>query len=155
MSDPAIKHDEIWYDANCHCRRLQLRVRCRPLYQLPDPQESTSSSSSSKDFEPFALPDCNCSICVKNGYHNIYPENPDKDIEWISGRDEMTSYQYGPGIMTHQFCPTCGSSIVLLIDMSKMGKPELGFRTGINVRNFHDCNILAALLEPFVERGTD
>ena len=100
----------IWYDANCHCRRVQLRVRYSPLYASDD-----------ASIEPAPVINCNCSICTKNGYLNIYPEKPDDDIEWISGKDELKSYSFATGAVEHKFCPNCGSSIILVADTSQWG----------------------------------
>ena len=112
--------NKAWYDANCHCRRIRLRLRISPLY---------ASADSSAATEPFNVINCNCSICTKNGYLNVYPHNPDEDIEWISGKDELKKYQFAQGNVGHMFCPNCGSSVVLLVDFSKFvegGRAKVG-----------------------------
>lgn len=54
---------------------------------------------------------CNCSICEHNGYLTIFAER--KDIEWISGWEEMTSYKFATGRKIHHFCGTCWSSVCI------------------------------------------
>jgi hypothetical protein len=39
----------------------------------------------------------------------IYPL--ESNITWLSGKDEMTLYSFGPKRVAHSFCPTCGTSI--------------------------------------------
>lgn len=49
------------------------------------------------------------SICHANGYLMVYPL--ETNINWISGKDNMTSYSFGPERIAHSFCPTCGTSV--------------------------------------------
>ena len=108
-------NNRVWYDANCHCRRVSLRFRSNPLYF---PEDSPGDA--------FRVWNCNCSICTKNGYLNVYPNDPKEDIEWSRGKDDLKSYEYGSHVK-HMFCPTCGSSIVLYVDWGQ------GEKTGVNV----------------------
>ena len=143
---PSTQPEKVWYDANCHCRLVRLRLRIAPLYTpSPEPPFSPSSSSSSHHTSttppqsstpttnqistPFA---CNCSICTKNGYLNIYPSSYETDIEWLHGKDEMTAYEYGPCERKHMFCKRCGSSVALFsyFGGSREGKSPT---VGINV----------------------
>ena len=39
----------------------------------------------------------------------IYPL--ESNITWQRGKDEMTTYAFGPQRIAHSFCPTCGTSI--------------------------------------------
>ena len=113
---------KVWYDANCHCRLVRLRLRIPPLFSTP---------SSPSVEEPLKVINCNCSICTKNGYLNIYPEDPDTNIEWLSGKDELKRYEFGIQNCGHMFCPNCGSSVALFIkDVEKIGG---GPNLGINV----------------------
>ncbi|KAL8897262.1 MAG: hypothetical protein Q9192_002665 [Flavoplaca navasiana] len=111
-SPPSTQLEKVWYDANCHCRLVRLRLRIAPLYTpSPEPPSSSSpshtstpppsTSSTNQLSTPFA---CNCSICTKNGYLNIYPSSYENDIEWLHGKDEMTAYEYGPCERKHMFC---------------------------------------------------
>ncbi|KAL9038218.1 MAG: hypothetical protein Q9180_003264 [Flavoplaca navasiana] len=140
-SPPSTQPEKVWYDANCHCRLVRLRLRIAPLYTpLPEPPSSSSPSSHTSTplpsthspnqlSTPFA---CNCSICTKNGYLNIYPSSYENDIEWLHGKDEMTAYEYGPCERKHMFCKRCGSSVALFsyFGGSKEGKSPM---VGINV----------------------
>lgn len=119
-----VEKNKLWYDANCHCRLVRLRLRTLPLY---------SSSGEQEVFQPWC---CNCSICTKNGYLNIYPTDQMNDIEWVSGKDELSRYMYGPKDIGHGFCPKCGSSIVLFVDLpvgADDGEGGRGRKVGINV----------------------
>ena len=121
MSTSEQPANKVWYDANCHCRRVRLRLHVSPLY--PSAEEGGSPA------EPAKIINCNCSICTKNGYLNIYPDDPDGDVEWVSGKDELNRYEFAKGNVGHLFCPNCGSSIVLLVDTSKWekgGRPKVG-----------------------------
>ena len=105
-----------WYDANCHCGRVRLRLHIAPL-------DDTGPNG------PLKVINCNCSICSKNGYLNIYPDDPVKDIDWVSGKDDLKAYTFATKAVEHMFCPTCGSSIVLFVDASKLeenGRWEIG-----------------------------
>lgn len=59
----------------------------------------------------FPVKNCDCSICERNGYLTIFAER--KDIEWISGWDEMRSYKFATGKKVHRFCGNCGSSVCI------------------------------------------
>lgn len=48
-------------------------------------------------------------ICHANGYLMVYPL--ETNITWVSGKDDMTSYSFGPERIAHSFCPTCGTSV--------------------------------------------
>lgn len=39
----------------------------------------------------------------------VYPL--ESNITWISGKDSLTDYTFGPERICHSFCPTCGTSI--------------------------------------------
>ena len=50
--------------------------------------------------------DCNCSICTKKGIlHLIVP--PER-FELISGKDDLTTYQFNTRTAKHTFCKHCG-----------------------------------------------
>ena len=52
---------------------------------------------------------CNCSICCKNGYLNVYPQRA--DVVFRRGEELMRGYAFGEKRCVHKFCPTCGSSL--------------------------------------------
>ena len=83
---------EVWYEANCHCAAIKYKVKLPPL-------------------ESIEIMSCNCSICTKNGYFNVYPKK--KDVVFHSGEDLLKGYNFGEKKCTHMFCPTCGSSILV------------------------------------------
>jgi hypothetical protein len=99
------------YFANCHCGAVTYTFYVTSLAQCE-------------------VTDCNCSICTRNGYLLVYPKR--KHVIFHSGYDDLHSYNFGEKVLTHKFCATCGSSIV--IDFH--GHPCIrggGDRLGINV----------------------
>ncbi|HEY7666414.1 MAG TPA: GFA family protein [Xanthobacteraceae bacterium] len=68
----------------CHCGRVRFRVTADLACVL----------------------DCNCSICSKKGIlHLIVP--PER-FELLSGRDDLTVYEFNTGTAKHMFCRHCG-----------------------------------------------
>ena len=100
MSNPDAE-TKVWYEANCHCGAIKYKVKIPSL----ETQQVTN---------------CNCSICCKNGYLNVYPKRT--DVVFHSGEDHMKGYLFGEKKCMHKFCPTCGSS--LFVD-PHMDDPEL------------------------------
>ncbi|KAK0622728.1 Mss4-like protein [Immersiella caudata] len=98
---------------SCHCGAVRFKVSHPPLDPQPTCQVPVSN--------------CNCSICQKNGYLAIYPNR--KDIEWLSGWDEMKNYRFGSKNRDHKFCGICGSSVC--IDF--LGNWHVGDVIGVNV----------------------
>lgn len=49
---------------------------------------------------------CNCSICRMTGFLHIIV--PHRDFELISGREALSTYQFGTGTARHLFCRECG-----------------------------------------------
>jgi len=47
-----------WQLANCHCGTIQYRVLIPPLTGVSDPRK---------------VMNCNCHLCTRNGYLNVYP----------------------------------------------------------------------------------
>ena len=71
-------------EGGCHCRRVRFRVTA----------------------DLTRVTDCNCSICTKKGFlHLIVP--PER-FELLSGKDELTTYQFNTGTAKHTFCKHCG-----------------------------------------------
>ena len=72
------------YEGGCHCGRVRFRVTA--------------------DLD--RVTDCNCSICTKKGILHLIvaPEQ----FELLSGRDDLTTYQFNTGVAKHTFCKVCG-----------------------------------------------
>jgi hypothetical protein len=71
-------------EGGCHCGRVRFRV--------------TADLAS--------VIDCNCSICIKKGIlHLIVP--PER-FELISGKDDLTTYEFNTKTAKHMFCKHCG-----------------------------------------------
>lgn len=105
------------HQANCHCGAVKYSVSKYPL----NAPESVMRA-------------CNCSICSKNGYIVIYPDQA--DVTFTQGKDLVREYRFASKQAPHYFCVTCGNS--LYIDVSKVfpGKEALA----INVSSL--CRIL-------------
>ena len=86
------------YDGSCHCGAVTFKVKTRPL------EEQTAL-------------DCNCSICVRNGYLWIYPP-PEAVLLSPSSLDHLVGYSFVGGTHSHKFCKHCGSSLLNFIDGS-------------------------------------
>jgi hypothetical protein len=72
------------YEGSCHCQKVRFRVTA----DLSDVSE------------------CNCSICAKKGFlHLIVP--PER-FELLSGKDDLTTYEFNTKVAKHTFCRTCG-----------------------------------------------
>jgi hypothetical protein len=71
-------------EGGCHCGRVRFRV-------IADLSRVTY---------------CNCSICAKKGFlHLIVPQD---QFELISGKDDLTTYQFNTKVAKHTFCKHCG-----------------------------------------------
>ena len=71
-------------EGGCHCGRVRFRV--------------TADLAS--------VSDCNCSICTKKGMlHLIVP--PER-FALLSGKEELTTYEFNTGTAKHTFCKHCG-----------------------------------------------
>jgi hypothetical protein len=49
---------------------------------------------------------CNCSICSKKGFLHLIV--PPEQFELLSGKDELTTYEFNTRTAKHTFCKTCG-----------------------------------------------
>ncbi|USP76981.1 hypothetical protein yc1106_04255 [Curvularia clavata] len=108
------------YTASCHCGAFTYNVTASP------PLDDASA----------LVTECNCSICVKNGYLLIYV--PDERIVFTQGKfEDLGSYSFASNSVGHRFCSTCGSSC--------MARPTVdGFMPGmtaVNVRMFKDVDV--------------
>lgn len=80
------------YNANCHCGAVTYTAH------LPSLVEHKVLA-------------CTCSICHANGYLFVYPER--QEVTFHSGYDHLRTYQFGKKLVSHKFCPTCGSSLLI------------------------------------------
>ena len=72
------------YEGGCHCGRVRFRVTA--------------------DLD--RVTECNCSMCTKKGFlHLIVP--PER-FELLSGRDDLTTYEFNTRVAKHHFCRHCG-----------------------------------------------
>jgi hypothetical protein len=69
----------------CHCGAVQFE------FDAPDIVDVT---------------DCNCSLCVMTGHAHVFVDAA--NLRFLSGRDGLTSYQFGSRTADHLFCGTCG-----------------------------------------------
>ena len=74
-------------EGGCHCGQLRYRA------QVEDPK----------------LIECNCSICTKKGALHLRLE-PAK-VEFLKGKNNLTSYRFGTKKARHLFCSTCGIAV--------------------------------------------
>lgn len=106
MSAPTPEAKLGTYNGNCHCGAVTFTVR------IPSLTEQTVTN-------------CNCSICVRNGYHWVFPQR--EDIVFHTGVDNLSEFRFASKVGVHRFCKTCGSSVSA--DFGEIG-------LGINVSNY-------------------
>ena len=71
-------------EGECHCGRVRFRVTA--------------------DLDRVTY--CNCSMCSKKGFlHLIVAPS---QFELLSGKDDLTTYQFNTGVAKHTFCKHCG-----------------------------------------------
>jgi hypothetical protein len=68
----------------CHCGRVRFRVTA--------------------DLDRVTY--CNCSMCAKKGFLHLIV--PPEQFEIVSGRDDLTIYQFNTKTAKHMFCRHCG-----------------------------------------------
>jgi len=69
----------------CHCGRVRISVNV-PVAAI--------------------VHQCNCSICEKSGFVHLIVEAKDMDI--LSGIDELSEYRFNTAVASHLFCRNCG-----------------------------------------------
>lgn len=115
MSEPTPEFTA--YAANCHCGAVRLTVN------IPSLMDHKVMS-------------CNCSLCTRNGYLNVYTER--KDVIFHSGADNLSAYPV-QNMNAHKFCSTCGSSMLAdAIGEVKDDEPDI---ISINVSNPLDIEL--------------
>jgi hypothetical protein len=72
------------FEGGCHCGRVRFRV--------------------TGDLDRVTY--CNCSMCSKKGFLHLIvaPEQ----FELLSGKDDLTTYQFNTKVAKHTFCKHCG-----------------------------------------------
>jgi hypothetical protein len=99
------------YQGGCHCKANLYEIELSPSIE-----------------EKHTVIKCNCSICSTNGYLLAFAE-PDK-VKWSSGgldTDKLTKYNFNKGVISHYFCPKCGTSVA--VDGALVGV----YKVGVNV----------------------
>lgn len=71
-------------EAGCHCGRVRFRV------------------TASLD----RITQCNCSICAKKGFLHLIVAP--QQFQLLSGKDDLTSYEFNTRTAKHTFCKHCG-----------------------------------------------
>lgn len=110
------------YHASCHCQLVRYTVTLSPPLE---------------DMESWVV-ECNCSICARNGYLNVYVQNECIEFESVGLESELVEkYRFGKQRVQHYFCSRCGSSL-----MAESIEP--GFYEGVkalNVRMFQNVDV--------------
>jgi hypothetical protein len=73
------------YQGQCHCGAVQFE------FNAPVKVDVT---------------DCTCSLCAMTAYQHVFVDAA--DLRFLSGRDVLTSYQFGSKTADHLFCGICG-----------------------------------------------
>ena len=76
--------DMVKHNGSCHCGRVRYEVETHLATVLA----------------------CNCSLCRKRGALWAYVDGA--HFKLISGKDDLTDYQFNKKVIHHLFCPTCG-----------------------------------------------
>ncbi|HSH63911.1 MAG TPA: GFA family protein [Methyloceanibacter sp.] len=85
---------------------------------------------------------CNCSLCRKRGALWAYVDGA--HFKLISGKDDLTDYQFNKKVIHHTFCKHCG------VGAFSKRQDESGAESyGINVRCLDDVDVEALALTPF------
>ncbi|PVI04521.1 hypothetical protein DM02DRAFT_725849 [Periconia macrospinosa] len=110
------------YQASCHCGLIRYTVVLSPPLH---------------DMQSWVV-ECNCSICARNGYLNVYVQNQCIQFQTV-GLDSnlVEKYRFGKQRVQHYFCSRCGSSL-----MAESIEP--GFYEGVkalNVRMFQGVDL--------------
>jgi hypothetical protein len=84
--------------------------------------------------------DCNCSICTKKGFlHLIVPPG---QFQLVSGKDDLTTYEFNTNTAKHTFCKHCGIH-PFYVPRSDQDKID------VNVRCLDNINLAAIAPKPF------
>jgi hypothetical protein len=87
---------------------------------------------------------CNCSICTKKGFlHLIVPL---AQFRLVSGKDDLTTYEFNTKIAQHTFCKHCGIH-PFYVPRSDPDKID------VNVRCLDTIDLAAIVPKPFDGRN--
>jgi len=106
----------------CHCGRVRFRITA--------------------DLD--RVSDCNCTMCTKKGILHLIV--PPEQFELISGRDDLTTYQFNTGTAKHTFCKVCGIH-PFYVPRSDPDKID------VNVRCLDDIDLTKITPRPFDGRN--
>lgn len=97
--------------------------------------------------QPGPAVECNCSICSRKGYLLWF--TPRSQLNILSGEDNLSIYTFGPHIIKHHFCTTCGCATFGL------GKPPGADveMAAINVRCLENVDLQTLERRPFDGRS--
>ncbi len=73
------------HKGGCHCGRIRFEV------EAPGDLE---------------VNECNCSICRLTGFLHLIVRKD--DFRLVSGKDDLSTYQFNTGVAKHFFCTVCG-----------------------------------------------
>ena len=74
-----------WLNGSCHCGTVKFKVR-------------TAVAPAGR---------CNCSLCRRKGAL-MSPAFPAEQLDIVSGKDDLTLYQFNTRVAKHYFCRHCG-----------------------------------------------
>ena len=83
---------------------------------------------------------CNCSVCSKKGFLHLIV--PPEQFELLSGKDDLTTYQFNTGTAKHTFCKVCGIH-AFYVPRSDPDKID------VNVRCIDDIDLSALTISTF------
>jgi len=134
----------VTYKAHCHCGRNKFTVAIPSLHSPYNPPANPPNPSPPADADPYPVISCNCSICLQNGYLNVYPLRTSLHFLSGGGPDSLSSYRFDPGKRVHYFCSTCGSSLYIdfaEVDRAIPGGGNVNEFVAVNVRAFKDIDL--------------
>ena len=122
-------------EGGCHCGRVRFRVTA--------------------DLNGVTI--CNCSICSKKGiWHLIVPP---EQFDLISGKDDLTTYEFNTRTAKHTFCKVCGVH-PFYVPRSDPDKIDVNARcldnvdlSRVRIRPFDGRNWEQAMLDRDHQRG--
>ena len=85
---------------------------------------------------------CNCSICQRKGSLLVFV--PADKFHLLSGKDNLTDYQFGKKVIHHYFCSTCG-----VTSFAAATTPDGKDMRAINVRCLEGVDIASLKINHF------
>jgi hypothetical protein len=108
------------YTGGCHCGAVRYRVQAKLDGAIT----------------------CNCSICSKTG--SMLTFVPARQLELLSGQDDLIDYQFGKKRIHHLFCRRCG-----IRSFARGTGPDGSEMAAVNVRCLDGVDLGAVPLRPF------